>query len=107
MMRVHRHHIPILLQPVVRFLQGCRHKVRRPDRVRMHILLATDGSEYSGWALRFVTRLQLSSEDRVTVLHVIGDRSPDIKHLKSIVAPRILDAARTILEGQPAQTKTL
>jgi len=73
----------------------------------MHILLATDGSEHSECALRFVTRLQLSPEDRVTVLHVIGDHSPDVTHIKSIVAPRILDSARTILEGQPAQTTTL
>jgi nucleotide-binding universal stress UspA family protein len=73
----------------------------------MHILLAIDGSEHSEWAIRFVTRLQLSSEDRVTVLHVIGDLPPDVKHIRSIVAPRILDTARTILKGIPAQTKTL
>lgn len=68
----------------------------------MHILLATDGSEHSEWAVRFIASLPLTYEDRLTVLHVIGEQSPDLRKIENIIAPRILDGARTVLKGLPA-----
>jgi len=38
----------------------------------MKILLATDGSKYSEVAARFLTGLNLSPEDEISILHVIG-----------------------------------
>ena len=37
----------------------------------MKILLATDGSEHSERAARFLTRLNLSSDDKTTIFHAI------------------------------------
>jgi len=39
----------------------------------MGILLTTVGSEYSQGAARFLTRLNLSPEDEITVLYVISE----------------------------------
>ncbi len=39
----------------------------------MKILLATDGSEYSDGAARFLARFEFSQADEITVLHVIPD----------------------------------
>ena len=39
--------------------------------ISMKILLATDGSEHSCRAAKFLTNLNLSSDDEITVLHVI------------------------------------
>ncbi|NOZ68981.1 MAG: universal stress protein, partial [Deferribacteres bacterium] len=38
----------------------------------MKILLATDGSEYSDEAARFLTRLDLSADDEIVVLHALS-----------------------------------
>lgn len=57
----------------------------------MKILLATDGSEYSESAAWFLTRLDLSPDDEITILHVVswipvmGDRETLYPGLKSVL----------------------
>ena len=81
----------------------------------MKILLATDGSEYSEWAARFLTRFNFSSEDGITVLHVISevpfkvDRESyyaGLKRIKQEVAPRILDSTIDKLKSIKARIST-
>jgi nucleotide-binding universal stress UspA family protein len=78
----------------------------------MKILLPTDGSEYSEAAVRFLKRLQVTSQDEITLLHVISDdpfQDKDdyyyekIKEVKEGVAPRILESALQILKPAPAK----
>jgi nucleotide-binding universal stress UspA family protein len=78
----------------------------------MKILLATDGSEYSGGAAKFLTNLNLSSEDEITVLHVITDGPlkdkvasyySSLKQIKQEIAPKIIETTIDIL--QPLNTK--
>jgi nucleotide-binding universal stress UspA family protein len=73
----------------------------------MRILLATDGSEYSENAARFLTRINWSPQDAITVFHAIyalpfpEDRKFHFDTLQSIkkeLAPRILDSAVAILK---------
>ena len=73
----------------------------------MRILLATDGSEYSENAARFLTRINWSPQDSVTVFHAIyalpfpEDQKFHFDTLKSIkkeLAPKILDSAVAILK---------
>ena len=83
----------------------------------MKILLPTDGSEYSETAARFLRRLNLSSNDEITILHVISDDPfqdkedyyyTRIKEIKQLVAPTILESAVNILKSVPAKiTATL
>ncbi len=81
----------------------------------MKILLATDGSEHSEAAARFLTGLHLTEEDEVTVLHVIswvpfrGDRASyheSLKRIKYEIAPKILDAAVEVLSPLGARLST-
>ena len=77
----------------------------------MKILLASDGSRYSEWAARFLSRLQLSSSDAVTIFHAI-DWMPfqydedfyfgTLKELKNKAAPDVLDPALQILSSTRA-----
>jgi nucleotide-binding universal stress UspA family protein len=91
------------------------------------ILLATDGSESSEGAAKFLTSLNLSSEDEITIFHALYwapsiypshvwfsqkwyDKEYDevsyhnaIKEIKKTIAPRIIDATYKIL--QPVQAK--
>ncbi|MGC2424214.1 MAG: universal stress protein [Nitrospirota bacterium] len=77
----------------------------------MKILLAADGSRYSEWAARFLSRLQLSSSDAVTIFHSI-DWMPfqydedfyfgTLKELKNKVAPDVLDPLLQILSATRA-----
>ena len=78
----------------------------------MNILLATDGSEYSELAAKFLTRINWSSSDSITVFHAIyavpfrDDEKFYIETLNSIkknIAPKILDSAVAILK--PVQAK--
>ncbi len=73
----------------------------------MKTLLATDGSEYSESAAKFLTRLNWSSQDSITVFHAIyaipfaEDEQFHFDTLKSVkkeIAPKILDSAVDILK---------
>jgi nucleotide-binding universal stress UspA family protein len=81
----------------------------------MKILLATDGSEYSETATKFLTRLNLSANDEITILHVISDGPFEdkeeyyysrIKKVKQLIAPKILNSAANILKSTPAKINT-
>jgi nucleotide-binding universal stress UspA family protein len=69
----------------------------------MKILLATDGSECSDWAAKFLTRFDFSRHDEIFVLHVVSeipyedDYHAQIKHAIKRVAPKILNSSRNIL----------
>jgi nucleotide-binding universal stress UspA family protein len=78
----------------------------------MKILLPTDGSEYSEAAARFLTRLNLSEQDEVFVLHVVSDDAfqdkedyyySRIKEIRQSVAPKILHSTVSILHSVPAK----
>jgi len=83
----------------------------------MKILLATDGSKYSELIARFLACLNLSSDDEITVLHVVFWIPPQymdakfyfdtIKEMKKEIAPRILDFALDILKPVKAKISTL
>ncbi len=73
----------------------------------MKILLATDGSEHAEVAAKFLTRLDLSSSDEVTVLHVTNwvpfqddmeSHYKSLKYFKEQISPKILDASVNILK---------
>lgn len=90
----------------------------------MKILLATDGSEYSKGAAKFLTCLKLTPQDEITIFHAVYwipflyDAEFYIETLKEIkqeLAPKIVDSIMDILkpintkistaivEGSPAQ----
>ena len=80
----------------------------------MRILLPTDGSEYSEAAAKFLLRLNLSSHDEISILHVISEEpfqdsedyySRRILEVKHAIAPRIIDNLVNILKAGPAQIK--
>jgi nucleotide-binding universal stress UspA family protein len=82
----------------------------------MKILLPTDGSEYSETAAQFLTRLNLSRNDEIIILHVISDDPfqdkedyyyAKIKEIKRSIASNILDSALNILKSVPAKIKTV
>ncbi|MBF0559181.1 MAG: universal stress protein [Nitrospirae bacterium] len=73
----------------------------------MNILLATDGSEYSELAARFLRRFRWSRDDNITVFHAlywIPFRYDEefylstLKDLKKELAPRVLDSIVKILK---------
>ena len=77
----------------------------------MKILFATDGSEYSERAAEFLTRLQCSRDDAITVFHAIYEipfhdddafHLSTLKSIKAEIAPRILDSAVAILKPSHA-----
>lgn len=74
-------------------------------------MLATDGSEYSGSAARFLARFDLSERDEVLVLHVVAeipyedDYRAQVKQFIKRTAPGILRAAEDILK--PAKAKVV
>lgn len=81
----------------------------------MKILLPTDGSEYSEAAAKFLLRLNLSSHDEISILHVISDEPfqdredyyyRKIREIKQFVAPKILDNTMNILKSVPAKIDT-
>ena len=67
----------------------------------MKILLATDGSEYSEKAAKFLTRFNFSPKDEIHIMHAISwfpiiselETLYDIiKEIKEDVVPKILDS---------------
>ncbi len=81
----------------------------------MIVLLATDGSEYSEAAARFLTRFDFSADDEIIVFHAVSwvpflyDRESYIeafKEVKQEIAPRILDSALDILKAVKAKVST-
>lgn len=80
----------------------------------MKILIATDGSESSEGAAKFISGFNFSSDDEITVLHVIN-WTPVISEwealyenfaeIKDKVVPKILDAATGILESSGAKVR--
>ena len=82
----------------------------------MKILLATDGSEYSDGAARFLARFDFSQVDEITVLHVIpglpfphsgGPYNAALMQLGEELAPRIIDSTAGILKGLRANVSTV
>jgi nucleotide-binding universal stress UspA family protein len=78
----------------------------------LKILLATDGSDFSESAAKFLTRLRLSSSDEIFIIHVINwvpilseweSLYPDFQEIRHEIAPKILDAAEDILKSVPAK----
>ncbi len=78
----------------------------------MKILLATDGSEYSERAAQFLTRMNWSPDDSLTVFHAVYSvpfqhdekfHYDTLKEIKKVIAPRILDSALAILK--PVEAK--
>ncbi len=81
----------------------------------MKILLATDGSEYSEGAARFLKCLNLSTEDEITIFHALYwipflyDRESyygTIKEIKEDIAPIIIDSVANILGPVAAKIST-
>lgn len=81
----------------------------------MKILLATDGSEYSKGAARFLRCLNLSAEDEITIFHALYwipflyDRESyygTLKEIKEDIAPRIIDSVSEILKTVNAKIST-
>jgi nucleotide-binding universal stress UspA family protein len=74
------------------------------------ILLATDGSDYSDGASRFLTNLNFSSDDEITVLHAVSEAPPHypgFKQIKQEIAPRIIESAVNVLKSVNAKIKTI
>ncbi len=81
----------------------------------MKILLATDGSEYSEGAVKFLTRLNFSSDDEIVILHavswplIMGEWQSlyiDFEEIRREIAPKILDSAVNILKAVNAKIST-
>ena len=81
----------------------------------MKILFATDGSRHSEGAAQFLTRLPLSTDDEITVLHVVswvsfsyGTESyfERLKEIRKEIAPKILDSVLDILKPLGARVST-
>jgi len=78
----------------------------------MRILLATDGSEYSESAAKFLTRIQWTPDDSITVFHAIyavpfRHDEPfyfnTLKAIKKDIAPLIIDTALAVLKPVHAE----
>lgn len=81
----------------------------------MKILLATDGSLYSEAATRFLTHMELSSDDTAMVLHSVywvpfmydmESYYVNLAEIKKELAPRIIDSAIEILSPLKASIST-
>lgn len=79
----------------------------------MRVLLATDGSEHSEGAAKFLSRFNFSKTDEIVVLHVISevpyddDYHAQIKRVIKRVAPKILKASADILKTVGAKITTV
>ena len=78
----------------------------------MKFLLATDGSEHSEGAARFLARFDLSALDHITVLHAVpgmpfphggGPYSAALMQLGEEIAPAIIDATAGLLKNAPGE----
>jgi len=81
----------------------------------MKILFATDGSEYSEGAARFLSCLNFSPEDEITVFHAVTwvpflyDKESyynSLKQIKKDIAPKIIDTALEMLKPVKARIST-
>jgi hypothetical protein len=81
----------------------------------MKILLATDGSEYSKGAAKFLKCLKLSVEDEITIFHAVYwipflyDAEfyiETFKEIKQEIAPKIVDSIMDILKPANARIST-
>jgi nucleotide-binding universal stress UspA family protein len=78
----------------------------------MRVLLATDGSEHSESAARFLTRFDFSARDEIVVLHVVveipyeDDYRAQVKQFIRRAAPGILRTATDILKPVKASVVT-
>lgn len=81
----------------------------------MKILLATDGSEYSERAARFLTCLNLSADDEITIFHAVYwipflyDKESyydTLMEIKKDIAPKIIDSSLDILKPVRARIST-
>jgi nucleotide-binding universal stress UspA family protein len=79
----------------------------------MRILFATDGSDFSEGAARFLGRFLFSPEDEIIIIHVISeipyedDYRAQVMHAIRRVAPKILAASANILKPVKAKIATL
>ena len=79
----------------------------------MNILLATDGSECSDVATRFLTRFNLTPEDNIIIFHIVSEvpyedeYHAQIKRVIKRVAPKILSAASDILKDVKARVSVV
>lgn len=82
----------------------------------MKILLATDGSEYSRGAARFLAGCSLTKNDTVLVLHAVNwipmvgqweTYYVDMREVMESVAPKILDETAQMLKSTEAKIDTL
>jgi len=82
----------------------------------MKILFATDGSDASEKAAAYLSRLRLTANDEVTIIHAISWAPvmseweyiyDNLKSIREDVAPRILESASTILKSSKAHITTL
>jgi hypothetical protein len=78
----------------------------------MKILIATDGSESSEGAAKFLTGLKFSADDEINALHVISwtpvlseweSLYESFAEIKDKVVPKILEAATGILDATGAK----
>ncbi|MDA8168832.1 MAG: universal stress protein [Nitrospiraceae bacterium] len=81
----------------------------------MKILFATDGSEHSEDAARLLTKFNLTSNDGITIFHVIGwvpfeeDKQSyyaNLKFLKQEIGGKVLDSALEVLKPSGARLST-
>ena len=81
----------------------------------MKILLATDGSEYSEGAAKFLRRLNFSQSDEIAILNVIDwvpilseweSLYPDFQEIRREIAPKVLHSTANILKTVPAKIST-
>jgi nucleotide-binding universal stress UspA family protein len=82
----------------------------------MKILFATDGSDASEKAATFLSRLRLTADDQVTIIHAISWIPvmseweyiyDNLKSIKEDVAPKILESTSNIVKTSKAQITTL
>jgi nucleotide-binding universal stress UspA family protein len=81
----------------------------------MKILFATDGSDASEKAAAFLTRLQLTADDQITIMHAINWVPvmneweyiyDNLKSVKEDLAPKILESALNIVSTSKAHITT-
>jgi len=81
----------------------------------MNILFATDGSEYSEGAARFLTKFRISEKDTISVFHAISwvpvmseyeHLYDDFTSLRNEIAPKILESTADILKTTGAKIET-
>jgi nucleotide-binding universal stress UspA family protein len=82
----------------------------------MEILLATDGSVYSEGAAKFLTNLNFSSDDEITILHVISNVPfkedtesyySSLKQIRQEIAPKIIESTLRILKPVNAKNSPM